>query len=274
MPRISALFIYPVKSARGTPVEAIELDERGATGDRRWMVVDDGGVFVSQREEPRMALVTAALTPSGLQLDAPGMTSLEVPRPPHGAEAIRGAVWDGECQVLVADDAANRWISTFLSGSYRLVFQPDDAVLPMLAKYAGSITGPRRIAFTDGSPLLLIGQASLVDLNTRLPSPLPMNRFRPNIVIDGADAYEEDTWTRVEVAGVLLELAKQCPRCVTTTVDQATGARSDEPLRTLATYRKVGSNVMFGQNVAHHRPGRLSVGDDVRVVERRSGASV
>jgi uncharacterized protein YcbX len=272
MPRISALFIYPVKSARGTPVDTLELDDRGAVGDRRWMVVDDGGVFVSQREEPRMSLVTAALTTSGLRLEAPGMPSLDVARPARGTQSIRGEVWDGHCDVLPADERAHRWISTFLGGSFRFVFQPDDAVLPMLPKYAGAITGERRIAFTDGSPLLLIGQSSLDDLNTRLPAPLPMNRFRPNIVIEGAEPYEEDSWTRVEAAGVLLEVAKGCPRCVTTTVDQATAERGAEPLRTLAKYRKVGSNVMFGQNVAHHRPGRLKVGDDVRIVEVRAAA--
>ncbi len=266
MPRICALNVYPLKSARGTHVDTLELDDRGALNDRRWMVVDDRGMFVSQREQSKMALVAPTMTPDGLELSAPGMPTLGVSRPPDYAPSIQGQVWDGHCEVRLADDEAHRWFSTYLGGSYRLVFQGDDAVLPMLPKYAGAITEPRRIALTDGAPLLLIGQASLDDLNSRLRVPLPMNRFRPNIVVDGTMPYEEDSWTRFESAGVLFEVANACPRCVTTTVDQATGIRSDEPLRTLATYRKVASGVIFGKNVTHHGAGRLRLGEELRVL--------
>ena len=267
--RIGGLFIYPLKSARGTPVEVLELDDRGAVNDRRWMVVDEEGVFISQREEPRLALISATPTPVGLRLEAPGCPELDVPRPDDQAPAIRGAVWDGSCEVLLASQESHEWLSAFLGRACRLVYQPDRAVLPMLPKYAGAITGPRRIALTDGSPLLLIGQASLDDLNARLAAPLPMNRFRPNIVVEGTVPFAEDSWRRVAAGGVTLEVAKQCPRCVTTTVDQSTGIQGVEPLRTLATFRKVGSNVMFGQNVTHHAPGRMALGDPVRIIETR-----
>ncbi len=269
---ISSLHIYPLKSARGVAVDELELDDRGAAGDRRWMVTDQHHRFLSQREIPRLALLVPAPHHGGLRVEAPGMAPLEVatPRESSGAEAVTGHVWDGACRVLVADAGAGDWLSRFLGCPCRLVYQPDDANLPMARKYAGILTGPRQIALTDGSPLLVIGESSLDDLNSRLAAPLRMDRFRPNIVVRGAAPYEEDAWQTVRAGGVLLEIAKSCPRCATTTVDQSTGIRGQEPLRTLATYRRNGSDVYFGQNATHHAPGRLCVGDRVEVVSRRS----
>jgi MOSC domain-containing protein len=268
---ISSLHVYPLKSARGISLREMALDDRGAAGDRRWMVTDEHHRFLSQREIPRLALLVPAITTGGLRIEAPGMAPLEVPTPSEssGAESVTGRVWDGETRVLVAHAGAGEWLSRFLGCPCRLVYQPDDADLPMAENYAGTLTGSRQIALTDGSPLLVIGDASLDDLNTRLATPLPMNRFRPNIVVRGAPPYEEDTWQTVRAGGVLLEIAKSCPRCATTTVDQATGIRGQEPLRTLATYRRNGSDVYFGQNATHHSPGRLRVGDQVEVVSRR-----
>jgi hypothetical protein len=242
------------------------FDDRGAVNDRRWMLVDDRGVFLSQRATPRLALVAPGLTTDGLRVTAPGMPALDVARPGPSAGTIIGRVWDGECRVAVANGEAHAWFSRFLGRSVRLVYQPDDAVLPMASEYLGSLTEPRRIPLTDGSPLLLIGDASLDDLNRRLAKPLLMNRFRPNLVVSGAAAYAEDTWRRIAIGAVQFEIGRPCPRCVATTVDQTTAEKGDEPLRTLATYRKVGSGVMFGQNVTHHAPGRIRVGDQVQVI--------
>jgi uncharacterized protein YcbX len=244
----------------------MEFDGRGAVNDRRWMLVDDRGTFVSQRAVPRLALVAPDLTSNGLRVSGPGMPELDVARPGADAEAITAGVWDGECRVLVADDEAHRWFSRFLGGSVRLVYQPDDAVLAMGPQYAGALTEPRCIALTDGAPLLLIGAASLDDLNHRLPKALLMNRFRPNLVVSGADAYAEDTWKRISIGAMRFEITHPCARCVATTVDQTTAEKGDEPLRTLATYRRVGSGVMFGQNATHHAPGRIRVGDMVDVL--------
>ena len=244
----------------------MEFDERGAVNDRRWMLVDDGGMFVSQRAVPKLALVAPDLTSDGLRVGAPGMPDLDVARPGADAETITAGVWDGACCVALANDEAHGWFSSFLGRSVRLVFQPDDAVLPLGPQYAGALAGPRRIALTDGAPLLLIGTASLDDLNRRLPRPLLMNRFRPNLVVSGVESYAEDTWKRISIGAMRFEITHPCPRCVATTVDQATGVKGDEPLRTLATYRKVGSGVMFGQNATHHAPGRIRVGDMVDVL--------
>jgi uncharacterized protein len=244
----------------------MEFDDRGAANDRRWMLVDDDGMFVSQRAVSKLALVAPDLTRDGLRVSAPGMPDLDIARPGADGESITAGVWDGECRVMVAHDEAHGWFSRFLGRSVRLVYQPDDAVLPMGPEYAGALAEPRRIALTDGAPLLLIGAASLDDLNCRLPKPLLMNRFRPNLVVSGAEPFAEDTWTRISIGAMRFEITHPCPRCVATTVDQTTAEKGDEPLRTLATYRKVGSKLMFGQNATHHAPGRIRVGDMVDVL--------
>lgn len=267
---VSQLYIYPLKSARGVALQSMELDDRGPRGDRRWMIVDGRGRAIAQRALPRVALIAPRLIDAGLGLSAPGMPDLEVPEPEDipEAEAIEGEVWDGACRVLVADAAAHEWLSTFLGARVRLVHQPDAAVLPIPAQYSGSSASPRRIALTDGSPLLLIGQASLDDLNARLATPVGADRFRPNIIVAGAEPFAEDTWRRITVGSMRFEVTGACARCGATTVDPSTGERGTEPLRTLASYRRSGSNVYFGVDVLHDGSGVVCVGDSVRQTDR------
>lgn len=264
---VSALYVYPLKSARGVSLDVVELDDRGPRADRRWMVVDDRGKFLSQRTAPAMARIAPGLTDEGLTLAAPGMTVLSEREPEDapGAPAIEGRVYGGSCRVLLASPAANAWLTRFLGISARLVYQPESSVLPMSPDHGGASQAPRRIALTDGSPLLLIGQASLDDLNRRLETPVPMDRFRANVVVQGTAPYEEDEWGSIAIGAVEFEVSGACTRCAATTIDQATGQRGLEPLRTLATYRKAGSGVNFGQNLSHHGPGALRVGDTVTV---------
>lgn len=268
---VSALLVYPLKSARGVPMDVLELDDRGPRMDRRWMAVDDQGKFLSQRRIPALALIAPSLTREGLLLSAQGMPPLLVREPDDapGTPAIEGHVYGGSCRVLLASPAAGAWLTRVLGVSARLVFQPESTVLPMSPDYAGSLKDQRRIALTDGSPLLLIGQASLDDLNCRLETPVPMNRFRPNVVVQGTAPFEEDEWETIAIGEVEFEVSRACIRCVTTTIDQATGEKGVEPLRTLATYRKAESGVNFGQNLSHHAPGMIRVGDSVRVVVPR-----
>ena len=263
---VSALYVYPLKSARGVALDLVELDDRGPRADRRWMVVDDQGKVLSQRRVRAIALIAPSLASEGLVLAAPGMPALAVRQPEDapGAGAIEGHVYGGSCRVLVASAAANAWLTRFLGVSARLVFQPESTVLTMSPNFAGALQTPRRIALTDGSPLLLIGQASLDDLNRRLEAPVSMNRFRPNIVVQGTAPYEEDDWESIAIGAVKFEVSKACSRCAATTIDQATGQQGVEPLRTLATYRKAESGVNFGQNLSHHGPGVIRVGDRVR----------
>lgn len=264
---VSALHRYPVKSCQGIAANELTLDDRGPIDDRRWMLVDDAGVFMSQREHRRLALVAVQLTETGLRLTAPGMEPLAVRVPAADGRAdFTATVWGDDARVRPAGRDADRWFTALLGVSARLVHQPGDAPRALRREYAGAIAEPRRVTLSDGAPLLLIGAASLDDLNARLESPLPMNRFRPNVVVLGAAPYAEDEWSRIAIGDVVFEVAKPCARCVITTVDQETAEAGVEPLRTLARYRKVGSGVLFGQNIAHHAPGTVRVGDEVRVI--------
>lgn len=261
--RVAGLFVYPLKSAAGIALERATLDAFGIRHDRRWMVTAPDGTFVTQRDEPRLALVRTALEPDALRLDADGAGTLRLPLDPAGARReVR--VWDDDTEGVDAGDAAAAWISAAIRRSARILFMPDDVVRPVDRRFA---SGSERVSFADGFPLLLLTQASLDELNRRLPEPLPMNRFRPNLVIDGADApHAEDRWSRLRAGAIELDVVKPCARCVTTTIDQATAVAGREPLRTLATYRRDGSKVMFGQNVIHRSAGILTLGDPVTVL--------
>jgi uncharacterized protein YcbX len=258
--RLSALNIYPIKSARGIPLDHSEVDQFGFRYDRRWMVVDQSGEFLSQRSNPRLALVVPSIEDEALRVEAPGMPPLEVPLQPPTTVATRVTVWGDTCDATWLGEKAASWFSDFLGSACSLVHMGADVIRPANPEFA-----PRgsRVSFADGFPFLLISEESLADLNRRLAEPLPMNRFRPNLVISGGEPYQEDSWSWIEIGGIGLRVVKPCGRCLVTTTDQNTGERGKEPLRTLATYRKQGGEVMFGQNVVHQGRGHLRVGDPV-----------
>jgi uncharacterized protein YcbX len=259
---LSGLNIYPIKAARGIALDQSEVDQFGLRYDRRWMVVDHSGMFLSQRSHARLALVVPSIHGDTLRIAAPGMRVLETPLHPAEAVVTRVTVWDDSCLATWVGEAAARWFSELLGCDCTLVQMADPYVRPADPTFAPAGT---RVSFADGYPFLLISEESLADLNRRLKQPLPMNRFRPNLVVTGGEPYAEDGWERVEIGGLGLRIVKPCGRCVVTTTDQATGERGLEPLRTLATYRKMGGGVMFGQNVVHEGVGRLRVGDPVVV---------
>lgn len=264
MPHVSAIFIYPVKSCRGVSLPRAAVVARGLDGDRRWMVVGADDRFVTQREEPRLALVDVSLDGEALRLAAPGVGSVRVPR--RGDQGPRRTVRVWRHQAAAVEHAeGSDWFSAYLGAPHRLVYMPDDhqrAVNPEKAG-RGHIVG-----FADGYPLLLIGQSSLDDLNARLAQPVEMRRFRPNLVVEGASPFAEDQWRALRIGEVPFRGVKPCDRCVVTTVDPETGVRGTEPLRTLATYRKRGGKVLFGMNLVHDGLGALAVGDPVAVANR------
>ncbi len=264
-PRITGVFIYPLKGARGIPLESARLDALGFRHDRRWMVVDGAGEFVSQRTAPRLALVHPSLVGDTLVLEAPGRAPLELPADGAGAGADTVRIFDDTVEAAPTGDAADAWISGFLGQSARIVAFATDAVRPVDPRYARRSSD--RVAFVDAYPVLLISQGSLDLLNGRLPAPVPMNRFRPNLVVGGSAPHAEDGWRRIRVGDVVFSVVKPCARCTVPTVDQRTGETGPEPLRTLATYRKVGSKVLFGQNLIHEAPGAVAVGQLVQVEE-------
>jgi uncharacterized protein YcbX len=263
--RLGGLNVYPIKSAGGIALEQSDIDDFGLRYDRRWMVIDESGEFISQRRHPRMALVRPTIRDGFLQVDAPEMPTLELPLNPLAAVATRVTVWDDACDATWLGEHAGQWFSRFLEVPCSLVHMPPATLRPADPAYAPNGT---RVSFADAFPFLLISEASLDDLNHRLTKPLPMNRFRPNLVVTGTEPYEEDGWRTIQIGEVPFRILKPCARCVVTTTDQTTAERGREPLRTLGTYRNVNGKVMFGQNAVHDRPGRLQVGDPVRVGDR------
>jgi hypothetical protein len=262
--RVDGLYFYPVKSCHGTPLDVAEVGSRGIVADRQWMIVDANNEFLTQRELPHMALVRPRLIDGVLEMTAPEMPPLSVP-PDMRRERTQVTVWRDRCVAVDEGAQAAEWLSTFLEVPCRLVRLPDDEKRRADPEYAGP---DDQVGFADGFSFLLTSRASLDDLNRRLSVPLPMNRFRPNIVVDGTDAFEEDRWNRIRIDGITFAVAKPCARCAITTTNQDTAERSHEPLRTLATFRHVaGRGVMFGQNLIHDRSGVIHVGAEVEVLE-------
>jgi hypothetical protein len=265
-PRLSAITVYPVKSAGGLPQTAWEVDAFGLRLDRRWMLVDPAGAFLSQRTHPKLALLRPEIRGDCLVLRAESRPPLELAPAPDGAAEMVVTVWGGTTRGRAVSAAADGWLTGFLGVPCRLVYMADDVVRPVRPDYAFD---GERISFTDGFPFLLISDGSLAELNRRLPSPVPMNRFRPNLVVDGAQPFAEDGWGRIRIGPVTFRVTKPCPRCVMTTVDQSLGrSPSTEPLRTLATFRRnAEGQVDFGQNLLHAGTGRLEVGMAVELLD-------
>lgn len=273
---ISEINIYPVKSLKGISHGEARVDTRGLEHDRRWMITDDEGNFFTQRELPKMAAISIVLEPDGPRFSASGAEDLLItPRP---AERTTGQVqvWSSVCAAEFYGETVNGWFSAVLGTKCRLVYMPESterAINPLFD------TGGDIVSFADGYPIMALGAASLEDLNSRLEAPLPMNRFRPNLVISGTEAYAEDRWKRVRIGDTIFRATKPCARCVITTIDQSKGLfAGKEPLLTLAGYRKAkqlfpeayaamgmgGNDVLFGQNlVPEDAGGVIKVGDEV-----------
>lgn len=268
MLRLSALYRYPLKSGKGEVLQQVSLDKLGLEGDRRWMLVDEAsGRFLTQSAESRMSQLSALWnTSGGLTLSAPGHSSIDIALPASDAEQRGVTIWRDTLRVPDAGDAAGAWVSEFIGKPTRLVQVPEALARTTQAGYGKD---DDKVAFADGFPLLLIGQASLEDLSQRVGRPLEMLRFRPNLVIEGSEAFAEDGWKRVRIGDVEFRVVKSCARCILTTIDPQTGERSDdrEPLATLQKYRAREDSAMFGQNLVNDGNGRLEVGMPVEILE-------
>ncbi|MGH7922751.1 MAG: MOSC domain-containing protein [Candidatus Dormibacteraceae bacterium] len=263
---VSALHVYPLKGGRALDVDRADVSARGIAGDRRYMAVDANGRFISQREVSRLAQVTALLGGDGLRLSAPGAGALEVPLPADGGDRCRVRLWEDDCDAVDQGEEAARWLTDWLGLEARLVHQPESARRIVDQTYA--VSARDTVSFADGYPLLVCSTASLADLNAHLQEPLPMNRFRPSLVVDGwPEPWWEDGVVRLRAGEVELTLVKQCARCVVTTVDQRTAERGREPLRTLARIRRRPRGAMFGENAIPTTLGRIRIGDQVETLE-------
>jgi uncharacterized protein YcbX len=249
MVTLAGLFVYPVKSCRGTPLARGTLTRSGMLHDREWMVVTPAGRFLTQREVPKLALVSPQLHDGALLLDAPGMPRLALSLDDRSGERLPVVVWRDACQAIDAGAAAADWFSTFLGRPVRLVRFDEARRRGTDPQWSEGLQGETR--FSDGFPLLVLSRASFDDLNARLPHPLPLDRFRTSLLLDGCEAYAEDRMAALAAGGVRIRLVKPCARCVITTTDQSTAERDgEEPLKTLKTYRwdHELKGVVFAQN--------------------------
>jgi uncharacterized protein YcbX len=265
--KVTEINIYPIKSTRRIGLQESEVLPRGLPWDRRWMLVDAAGGFVTARQHPTLTMVQTGFKGDVLQVSAPGRSSLQLPLTPPELRLTTVTVWRDSCDAVLAGAEADAWFSDYLGFACRLVQMTDELVRGVNPDYgqAGD-----EVSFADGFPLLLISEASLSDLNRRLQTPVSMRRFRPNLVVDGELAYGEDRWRRMRIGDVEFEGVKNSSRCVFTTIDPDTGIKDpqQEPLRTLSTYRRrPQGGVYFGQNLIPRSGGVIRVGDRVEIPE-------
>lgn len=266
---ISALYIYPIKSLGGFSVKEAQLTSRGFQHDRRWMLVDGGNRFLTQREFPQMALLQVGLADDGLVVSHKlNGSSIQIPFVPENDETALVTVWDSSCIGQFVSPHADIWFTNMLGIPCRLVYMPDASVIPVDSRYASN---NEINSFSDGYPFLLIGQASLDDLNARLAAPVPISRFRPNIVFTGGKAFQEDGMAHFTIGENHFYGVKLCARCPIPTINQDTGVQAKEPLKTLATYRSKNNKVYFGQNLLHKGEGMVRVGEVIYVLEEKEG---
>jgi uncharacterized protein YcbX len=260
---VSSLHVYPLKSAAGIAVNSALAEARGFTHDRCWMLVDAGGTFLTQREHPSLALVGFFPLAGEIAVRAPGMELFRTAPQPAGTEELQVRLWNDTVTADAVSPEADAWFTRYLGRPCRLVALGPATHRPVAARYAlrGEETG-----FVDAMPYHLMSEASLAELNARLDTPLPMDRFRPNIVVTGCAAFAEDAWRNIRIGGVDFRVTKPVSRCAITTVDQQTGDRSTEPLAELARFRRTGNAVLFGQYLIAEGTGPVRVGDDVEVL--------
>lgn len=262
---VTGLYVYPIKSCRGIPMPRVQMSVHGFRHDREWMVIDRYGNFLTQREHPRMCLIEPRLTDAELIIVAPDMPPLRVPldREPAAGPVIETRVWDDRAPGIDQGIMASAWFTAYLGVDCALVRMP-------FAHQRPSRAGLSHVAYADAHQVLMISWASLNDLNAQLPEPVPMDRFRPNVVLSGCTPYQEDGWEDVNVASVRMIGGKRCWRCVITTIDQSTGIGGKEPLRTLATYRKDEKNkIRFGRYFNAMNGGQIDVGSVVELAPKR-----
>ena len=272
MLKVSELFIYPIKSMGGIALSSATVTDRGFQYDRRWMLVDEQHNFITQRDFPEMALLQVSVAADGLSVQHKITgDAISIPFVPATNATAMAQIWDDNCLVQFVSDRADEWFSSMLSTNCRLVFMPDTSIRKVEQAYAAN---NKITSLSDGYPFLVIGQLSLDDLNSRLTEPLPMNRFRPNIIFTGGQAFIEDRLKHFSINGIQFYGVKRSSRCQVTTINQDNAAIAKEPLKTLALYRRKNNKVYFGQNLLHQGKGIVQVGDEIIVHELQNNSLI
>ncbi len=267
---LSAIYIYPIKSLGGIALQRAQVQKRGLQYDRRWMLVDDQGMFITQRTHPEMALLKMAMREDKFIIahTSKPYEVIALPFEPPAASlasTMKVEVWGSQVEAICVGKQYDQWFSEQLGFACHLVYMGDESVRPVSQDYN---RGADEVSFADGYPYLIIGEASLADLNSRLSQALPMDRFRPNFVFAGGTPFIEDTWKAFKIGSLSFTTTKPCTRCNLTTIDQQTAISSPqkEPLRTLATFRRQGNEVIFGMNVLANGEGEIEVGEELVVL--------
>jgi uncharacterized protein YcbX len=268
MPRLVSIHVYPLKSARGVDLTKAAVEPWGLAGDRRWMLVDPEGRFISQRSEPSLARIAVHLdaSGSGLLVSTEGHPPLHVPVPDDN-RLVAVQVWRSEVKAALAGAEADAWFSAVLGRPVQLVHLDDPT--RRLVDPAYGQPGDR-VSFADGYPLLITAASSLDALRGWIDARhglVPMNRFRPNAVVEGTEPWAEDRWRRIRIGDVVFRAAKPSSRCLVTTTDQRTGERGSEPLKALGRHRRFGTKLVFGMNLIPDAPGTIRLGDEITVLE-------
>lgn len=262
---VQDLYIYPIKSLGGIKMKSSLALQRGFEFDRRLMLIDENGRFITQRVYSQLALLQTGIAEAGILIthkQHPELNTI-VPFNHTREETITVSIWDDTVEAFHLNEELDEWFSAFLQFPCRLIYLPEDGTRAVDTRYAEN---GEQVSFADAFPYLLIGQASLDDLNTRLTEAVPMDRFRPSIVVAGSPAFDEDTWKEIKIGEVRFKVAKPCARCVLTTVNQETGIKGKEPLLTLSRYRTANNKVLFGQNLIALNEGIIKEGDQLEVL--------
>jgi uncharacterized protein len=266
--RLASIHIYPMKAARAVDLDESVVEPWGLAGDRRWLLVDEDGRFVSQREEPSLARVVVTYGPGTIGVSAAGCPGRQIAAPARGAQLLKVTVWSSTVLAAAAGPEGDAWFSAYLGRRVRLVYLDDPTRRPVDPEYGrdGDV-----VSFADGYPLLLTSTGSLDELGRWLTEdggqPVPMTRFRPSVVVTGAPPWAEDRWRRIRIGAVEFRIVKPCGRCVVTTTDQITGERGPQPLKMLGRRRRFGQQLVFGQNMIPDGPGTIRAGDPVEILE-------
>jgi len=255
---MSGIYIYPIKSLGGISLQSSIVEERGLKYDRRWMLVDENNKFLTQRTHPQMALLQVEISDDRLIIKQKQnrISPLKIPLNPNLNREVTVEVWKDTVPALLYYDDVNNWFSEAIRFKCKLVYMPDSTKRKVDEQYAAN----KIVSFADGYPLMMIGEESLNDLNSKLTHPVPMNRFRPSIVFSGGEPFEEDNWKSFKVGVLQFRVVKPCSRCVIPTVDPETGEKGKEPLKTLSTYREKEGKVFFGMNVVADSTGIIKTG--------------
>lgn len=259
--KLTDIIIYPVKSLRGISLDSAHAGMKGFEYDRRWMLVDEEGHFLTQRTLPVLATLEIKNDKEGWIIQHK-QEHLKVPFDLSDVPKLNAEIWGDLLEVSLAPDYFGEWFSDHLKIKCHLVYMGENLKRMVDERYR---TNKEMVSFADAFPYLLIGESSLHDLNSKLVNPVPMNRFRPNLVFSGGEPFSEDSFDRIETGEAVFRAVKPCTRCVVTTTDQLSGIRGSEPLLTLSKYRKKGNHVFFGQNLVCLKEGKVKIGDTLHL---------